>query len=92
MPVGMMEGAEFAMAEERLQPGDKILIYSDGVTEAQNAAQEFFGKKRLRAVVAAHGAGSAADLHDAVQEAVTAFTGGAAQSDDITVLVLEYRA
>ena len=90
MPVGMMEGAEFALAEEQLTPGDKLLIYSDGVTEAQNSAGDFFGKKRLREVVITHAAEGAAAVHDAVQEAVTAFTGGAAQSDDITVLVLEF--
>jgi sigma-B regulation protein RsbU (phosphoserine phosphatase) len=92
MPVGMIEGAEFTLAEEHLAPGDKLLIYSDGVTEAQNPAGDFFGKKRLREVVTACAAQGAAAVHDAVQEAVTAFTGGAAQSDDITVLVLEYSA
>ena len=92
MPVGMIEGAEFTLAEEQLAPGDKLLIYSDGVTEAQNSASEFFGKRRLRETVAAHAAESASAVHDAVQEAVTAFTGGAAQSDDITVLVVEYGA
>jgi phosphoserine phosphatase RsbU/P len=92
MPVGMIEGAEFTLAEEQLAPGDKLLIYSDGVTEAQNSAGDFFGKKRLRQVVIAYAAEGAAAMHDAVQEAVTAFTGGAAQSDDITVLVLEYGA
>ena len=92
MPVGMIEGAEFTLAEEQLSPGDKLLIYSDGVTEAQNSAGDFFGKKRLREVVAAHASQSAAAVHDAVQEAVTEFTGGAAQSDDITVLVVEYSA
>ncbi len=90
MPVGMMDGAEFTLAEEQLAPGDKLLIYSDGVTEAQNSASEFFGKKRLRETVAAHAAESATAVHDAMQEAVAAFTGGAAQSDDITVLIVEY--
>src|SRR5215469_4004079 len=92
MPVGMMEGAEFTLAEEQLAPGDKLLIYSDGVTEAQNSTGDFFGRKRLREVVSANAAEGAATVHDAVQEAVTAFTGGAVQSDDITVLVVEYSA
>lgn len=92
MPVGMIEGTEFTLAEEQLAPGDKLLIYSDGVTEAQNSAGDFFGKKRLREAVTAYAAEGAVAVHDAVQEAVTAFTGGAAQSDDITLLVLEYSA
>ncbi len=90
MPVGLIEDAEFALAEEWLAPGDKLFVYSDGVTEAQNAAGDFFGKKRLRDALTAHAGESAVALHDAVQEAVTAFTGGASQSDDITMLALEY--
>ena len=89
MPVGLMEAAEFGVAEQRLAPGDKIVIYTDGVTEAQNAAGEFFGKKRLREIVTAHAAASCQSLHDAIQQAVTEFTEGAPQSDDITLVVLE---
>ncbi|MGA2270389.1 MAG: SpoIIE family protein phosphatase [Bryobacteraceae bacterium] len=91
MPVGLMETAEFAVADERLAPGDKVIIYTDGVTEAQNAAGEFFGKKRLRQIVTARAAESCAAVHDAIQEAVTEFTEGAPQSDDITLVVLEFR-
>jgi phosphoserine phosphatase RsbU/P len=89
-PVGLLDAAEFPVAEMLLAPGDKLLIYSDGVTEAQDREGGFFGKKRLRAAVAAHAGESGAALHDAVLEAVAAFTGGAPQSDDITVLALEY--
>ena len=72
MPVGLVETAEFSVMEQRLSPGDKIVIYSDGVTEAQNLESAFFGKKRLREVVNAHAADSCAAIHDAIQEAVTA--------------------
>ncbi len=89
-PVGMIAPAEFAVAEEWLKPGDKIVVYTDGVTEAQNTAEEFFGKKRLREIVAAHAGDSCTAIHDAIQAAVSAFTEGAPQSDDITVLVLEF--
>jgi serine phosphatase RsbU (regulator of sigma subunit)/pSer/pThr/pTyr-binding forkhead associated (FHA) protein len=91
MPVGLMEAAEFGVAEERLAPGDKVVIYTDGVTEAQNATGEFFGKRRLREIVAAHAAASCQSLHDAIQQAVAEFTEGASQSDDITLVVLEFR-
>ena len=91
MPVGLIETAEFSVMEQRLSPGDKIVIYSDGVTEAQNLESAFFGKKRLREAVNAHAADSCSAIHDAIQEAVTAFTEGAAQSDDITLVVLEFR-
>jgi serine phosphatase RsbU (regulator of sigma subunit)/pSer/pThr/pTyr-binding forkhead associated (FHA) protein len=90
MPVGLIEGAEFTVVEQRLAPGDKIVIYSDGVTEAQNLEKCFFGKRRLREVVEAHAGDSCTVIHDAIQEAVATFTEGAAQSDDITLVVLEF--
>ncbi|HUI56036.1 MAG TPA: SpoIIE family protein phosphatase [Bryobacteraceae bacterium] len=90
MPVGLMEEAEFSVVEQQLAAGDHVVIYTDGVTEAQNADHEFFGKKRLREIVAAHAGESCNAIHDAIQDKVTAFTEGAAQSDDITVVVLDY--
>jgi serine phosphatase RsbU (regulator of sigma subunit) len=90
-PVGLLEGTEFALGECRLSSGDKLVIYSDGVTEAQNSAGAFFGRKRLRQTVAANAAASCRVVHDAIQEALSAFTESAPQSDDITLLVLEYR-
>ena len=89
-PVGLIEVAEFAVSEQKLSPGDKLVIYSDGVTEAQNTGSGFFGMKRLRQIVEAHASESCEAIHDAIQDAVAAFTEGAAQSDDITVLVLEF--
>jgi sigma-B regulation protein RsbU (phosphoserine phosphatase) len=90
MPVGLVETAEFAVVEQRLAVGDKVVIYSDGVTEAQNLERGFFGKRRLREVVEAHAGRSCGAIHDAIQEAVAAFTEGAPQSDDITLVVLEF--
>jgi phosphoserine phosphatase RsbU/P len=89
-PVGLIEPAEFGVVEQHLEPRDKVVIYSDGVTEAQNRDGEFFGKRRLREVLEARAADSCAAIHDAVQDAVTHFTEGAPQSDDITLVVLEY--
>ena len=90
MPVGLVETAEFTVVEQRLAVADKIVIYSDGVTEAQNLEKSFFGKRRLREVVEAHAGHSCTVIHDAIQDAVAAFTEGAAQSDDITLVVLEF--
>jgi serine phosphatase RsbU (regulator of sigma subunit) len=91
MPVGLIPGAPFAVEERRLQPGDRVVLYTDGVTEAQNAAGEFFGRGLLRDAVSAAGALDCAGMHDAVQQALRDFTGGAEQSDDITLVVAEYR-
>ncbi|HLI83673.1 MAG TPA: SpoIIE family protein phosphatase [Bryobacteraceae bacterium] len=92
MPVGLLEEAEFTVGQERIEAGDRLVIYSDGVTEAQNSRSEFFGAKRLREVVAAHANESCAQIHNAIHAAVAAFTEGAPQSDDITLLVLEIAA
>jgi sigma-B regulation protein RsbU (phosphoserine phosphatase) len=91
MPVGLMEGAQFALGTLQLLPGDRVVIYSDGVTEAQNRVSEFFGMKRLTAILTARANQSCTAIHDAIQEGVTAFTEGAPQSDDVTLVVLEYR-
>jgi sigma-B regulation protein RsbU (phosphoserine phosphatase) len=90
MPVGLFEEVKYEVAEEKLLPGDKIVIYSDGVTEAQNTQNEFFGRKRLKEIVTQHAGESCTAIHDAIQGGVSAFAEGARQSDDITVLVLEY--
>jgi sigma-B regulation protein RsbU (phosphoserine phosphatase) len=90
VPVGLIESAEFPVSAQKLSPGDKIVIYTDGVTEAQDTASGFFGTQRLRQIVEAHATETCEAIHDAIQDAVAAFTEGAAQSDDITVLVLEF--
>jgi len=92
MPVGLVDSAEFEVSETDLASGDKIVIYSDGVTEAQNLEGEFFGRQKLRQVVMEHHADSCHALHEAVQSAVAAFTESAPQADDITLVVFEYRA
>jgi sigma-B regulation protein RsbU (phosphoserine phosphatase) len=90
VPVGLIESAYFEARETRLAPGEKIVIYTDGLTEAQNLAGEFFGRQRLRQIIAAHQGESCCGLHDAVQGAVASFTEGAPQADDITLVVIEY--
>lgn len=92
MPVGLLIDAQFETAREKLNDRDKLVIYSDGVTESENTQGEFFGKQRLRDVVTAHAHESCAAIHDAILKAIAVFTEGAPQADDITVLVLEYRA
>jgi serine phosphatase RsbU (regulator of sigma subunit) len=90
MPVGMVPGAPFSEEDRVLKPGDRIVLYTDGVTEAQTAAEEFFGKQRLREAVSKSAALDCAGMHDAIQQALKDFTGGAEQSDDITLVVAEY--
>ena len=84
-PVGVMAGAEFEAESFRLEPGDFVCLYSDGVTEAMNARQESYGSGRLK-TVAALPAASAAQWMENILQDVRAFVGSAHQSDDLTLL------
>ncbi len=77
------------MSEFTMMPGDAIVLYTDGVTEAMNEAGEQFGDDRLLAVVSRHGAGSAVDLRNAIVKEIENFIRGAPQSDDITLMVIK---
>jgi sigma-B regulation protein RsbU (phosphoserine phosphatase) len=90
-PVGLFLESPFQPQTSRLLPGDKLVIYSDGVSEAERGGGDQFGDERLLAVVTRHRHDPAAALHKAIIEDVAAFTAGAPQNDDVTLLVLEYR-
>jgi len=68
-----------------------VIIFSDGVSEALNAAGEEFGDDRLQVVVERAGTVPAAEIVDRIVGEVRAFTKGAPQSDDITVMVIRFR-
>lgn len=90
MPVGMLEEAEFPVTETQLEPGDKLVLYSDGLTEAENAKGEFFDAERVRTSVRERAGAGAKEMHDSLMVAVDHFTVGGMVRDDITALVLEY--
>ena len=90
MPVGMIEGAPFQVMQAQLAPGDKVVIYSDGLTEAEDAEGRFFDTERLRVCLRDNAGRGAAGLHAALLAAVDRFTEGGVIRDDITALVLEY--
>ncbi|MDD5654432.1 MAG: PP2C family protein-serine/threonine phosphatase, partial [Candidatus Omnitrophica bacterium] len=73
----------------QLQPHDKILLYTDGVTEAHNQAQDQFGLERLIDAFKKHGGEPAAKLMQSIKEEVYSFMGSYPQYDDITLVVLE---
>jgi sigma-B regulation protein RsbU (phosphoserine phosphatase) len=90
MPVGMIEDATAEVVEVRLAPGDKVVIYSDGLTETENSEGEFFGTEGLSACARDHFRDSATELHAALLAALDRFSEGGVVRDDITILVLEY--
>lgn len=86
---GAMPGVEYATGSLALAPGDALLLYTDGVTEAMNAGLELFGEARLLSL-ASQSCGEAKTCNQALAKAIHAFAGGAEQSDDITLLTLRY--
>ena len=90
IPLGVLEEAEYGQAGPvTLESGDIIVIGTDGIWEATNAAGEMFGKGRLRKIIADRADDSAADIHTAVIDAVTDFRAGCPQEDDITLVVIK---
>jgi sigma-B regulation protein RsbU (phosphoserine phosphatase) len=86
--VGMVEALDYRSGEVQLKPHSVLLLYTDGVTEAEDHAVNILGEDRLLARVNAATTRAAGDLVEAVFEEVNEFVGGAPQSDDITVLAI----
>ena len=89
--LGLLAGVAYETGEVALEPGDLVVVYSDGVSEARDTAGEEFGRDRLLAAVAAsHGARPETVLEGLLHD-VRKFAEGAAPADDITALVLRFR-
>jgi sigma-B regulation protein RsbU (phosphoserine phosphatase) len=85
--LGVFGDAAYEQAQVALGAGDRLILYTDGITEARNEADEEFGEDRLVALAVGHRAASAPDLQARLAEAVASFTGGKFQ-DDATLIVL----
>jgi sigma-B regulation protein RsbU (phosphoserine phosphatase) len=90
--LGAMPDVEFPDHTVALRSGDRLVLYTDGVTEACNPADEAYGAERLMAEVQAHGEGAAGAIVEGICQSVTDFVGSAAQFDDITLTVLAWDA
>lgn len=91
MAMGVLPDQTYSVGHLALDPGDILLLYTDGVTEAFNLKNEEFGEERLFDAVVASRELGARDLLDAVYRRMTMFTGDAMQSDDITLVVIRCR-
>jgi phosphoserine phosphatase RsbU/P len=88
--LGLFDNATFEEETLALHPGDAIVLFSDGVTEAFNAAGEDFGDERLLAGIETHRGKAPQALLDALLGEVRSFCGGAPQSDDMTMVVIRF--
>ncbi len=87
--LGVMAGAPYAQGSVTLAAGDVLALFTDGVTEAMSAEEEEYGEARLTACLQAHRAAPAEAILEAIHTDVRAFTRGAVQSDDLTLVVLK---
>lgn len=85
--LGVLEDVILSDAAIRVAPGDVVVFYTDGVTEAMNEEMEQFGVKRLRSAIAGSAAGAAEDVLEAIVAAVDAHTGEMTRWDDVTLVV-----
>jgi len=91
-PVGLVPEAEYVTSLVKLEPGDTLILFSDGVTEAMDPAEELYGVPRLREVLTGQSECALEKLQKSILESVENFTKGAHQTDDVTVLIVRYRS
>ncbi len=86
--LGVMPGLKYEQDSITLEPGDTLVLYTDGVSEAMNSGGEEFGMDRFRQIFAGTHPTSARQVNELILRAVSDFAGGVPQSDDVTCLVL----
>ena len=91
-PVGLVPEAEYTAACAKLEPGDTLVLFSDGVTEAMDPCDELFSIARLREVLSGQQETPLVEIQKKVLEAVENFAQGASQADDLTLLLIRFRA
>lgn len=89
LPLGIMADADFREGRTTLNPGDVLVIYSDGVSEAVSPTGEEFGPTRLYEAVARNLDASAAGIRDRIESALTKFAQGTPANDDITMVIVK---
>ena len=88
--LGWMDDFEYRSSTIRLNPGELLFLYTDGVTEAFNTSDEQYGEARLEQYLASHHQGDISDIVVGSISEVTMYSTGMAQSDDITLLAVRY--
>ena len=91
-PVGLISGASYIPCNSVLDPGDTLVLFSDGVTEAMDPDEQMFGMDRLRELLLGQNEVPLDRLQKTILQAVREFSRGANQADDITLVLARYRA
>jgi sigma-B regulation protein RsbU (phosphoserine phosphatase) len=91
-PVGLVPEAEFSSTTLKLEPNDTMVLYSDGVTEAMDPDEQLYGTARLRELLQGKNEMPLDEIQKMVLESVENFARGARQADDLTVLLVRFRA
>jgi phosphoserine phosphatase RsbU/P len=91
-PVGLIPEAEYSAVRVNLEPGDTLVLFSDGVTEAADVQEELYGVARLTEALTGQHEAALEQIQKRVVESVENFSRGASQADDITLLLIRYRA
>lgn len=86
-----MDGIKYKQGEIQMEPGDRLFLYTDGVTEATDTENRLYGDERLRDYLNANSAAGETELLHGLRQDINEFVGEADQFDDITMLVLDYK-
>ncbi len=89
--LGALEGIPYKRNKMTLQPGDTLVMYTDGVTEAENVEKELYGEPRLEAELATLKGASSRQIVETINQSVKEYAGEAPQSDDVTQLVIKMK-
>ena len=92
IPVGISTDCQFASATFQFEIGDLLVAYTDGITEAENGAHEFWGEERLESLLGSCCCNSPEEIINTVLEQVSTFANGQPQRDDVTLLVMRVEA
>ena len=90
--VGVLPTAPYEEGRTQLAPGDYLVLYTDGITEASNRQDEMFGEERFERLLVEHRHFSAREIEERVYGSIKEFADGASQSDDLTMVIVKRTA
>ena len=91
LPLGLVPEARHKIDHAKLEPGDTLVLFSDGITEAADTSDNLFGVERLQEVLDGQYESPLDEVKESIVQAVDGFSAGASQTDDLTLLLVRYR-